>query len=161
MKYKEISMRIVVFSIIICGFFMKRQYSGQLNSLIVIKLRTFIGSPDELFEKLDKITPGTSTDIETIYMLKSLNDTKWNAILSKTVEYENVLAFMSEKLNDIVEEKAIYISDTDDINFCIKLYPDMNRKLTEVEIQNGIVHSREFRYPISKDSSKFSKIYQM
>jgi hypothetical protein len=126
MKYKEISMRIVVFSMIICGFFMKRQYSGQLNSLVVIKLRTFIGSPDELFEKLDKITPGTSTDIETIYMFKSLNDTKWNAILNKTVEYWDVLEFMDKKLNDTLEEQYTLLTHKKSIFVSKYIYPDMN-----------------------------------
>src|SRR5206468_2582869 len=144
------SMRIVIFSLIICGFFMKREYSGQLNSLIVAKSRTFIGSSDELFEKLEKITPGMSANIQTIHILKSLNDTKWNAILSKTVEYPDLFVFMAEKLNDILEERAVFISHTKEIDLCIKIYSDMNLKLTEVETQNVIHHLRGFRYPISK-----------
>ncbi len=139
---------------------MKREYSAQLNSLIVVKSRTFIGSFDELFEKLYRITPGTRANIQTIHILKSLNDTKLNAILAKTVKYVNVLAFMAEKLNDILDERAVFISGTGEIDLCMKVYPEINLKSTEVEIQNANVRSRTFLYPISKKSLKFEKLYQ-
>ncbi len=144
----------------ISSLVIKRAYSGQLKSVIVTKSKTFIGGVDELYGKLDKIKPYmVSSNSQTISKLMSLNDKKWNTILSKRTKLSSYLEVLM-KLNDILEGRAVLISDTLRINDLIKIHPHKDLKMTKVKIQNSTLYSRRFRYPISKDSSKFEKLYR-
>ncbi len=143
----------------ICGFVMKREYSGQLKSLIVTKSKTFIEGVDQLYGNLNKIKPYIQYNTQTFHKLKSLNDTKWKTVLSESDKL-SIFPEIFMKLDEILEGRAVFIADTIKINTLMKIYPLKDLKMTKVKIQNSIHHSRRFRYPISKYSSKFEKLYQ-
>ncbi len=158
---RKTSLRLLIFCIITCGFIMKREYCGQLNSLIVTKSKIFIKSLDELYKKLDRTKPYFKSNSQIFFKLKSLNHTKWNAILSKRAEYTNLGKFMEEKLDEILSGNAVAIASASKIENQIKIYSDFNLKMIEVEEEDSFQDIQEVRFPIWKDSLKLEKLYRM
>ncbi len=144
-----------------CGLIMKRAYSWKLNSLIVAKSRTFIENFSEIYEKLDTVKPFTRNNTKTLRSLESLNDTKSKVILSKTEIYQSSESFMNEKFGDLMKGKAVLISSTRDINRLMKIYPDSDLKLVEVRFDEINFEYQAFRFPVSKNSAKFEKIFKL
>jgi hypothetical protein len=128
-----------------------------LNSITVAKSETFIASFDELYENLDEITPYAGSSSLALLKSKSMNDMKMRKILSKTIDYSSL--FVAEKLNDILIGKAVYIASTPNIELKLKIYPRLNLKRNQLNDFNQEV--QWLRFGISKDSSKFDKLYEM
>jgi len=144
--------------------FMKRAYSGQLNSLLIQTPMESIDSFHDLAIKSVKLAiymyndSQANQDMENSLSIDQTLVKDLRTISSKSKKYKDIDILLNHVLDSIISGKTVVIHRSMTLERLIKLYPYIphlrisEQRLKEVQM---------IRYPIWRKSKYFKQIYQM
>jgi hypothetical protein len=144
--------------------FMKRAYSGQLNSLLVKTPLKSIDSFHDLAKNSDKLVIYMFNDSQSNESMENslsidqslIQDLR--VIFSKSKKFARVVKLFHHELDSIISGEAVVIHRSMRLKNVIQLYPHIPNLRISKQKLNEV---RMIRYPIWRKSKYFKQIYQM
>lgn len=148
--------RLLLTSILLVGFVMRRELSGQLSSLFIQKHESYIDTFAELAANIDTIEPLIQSKSLEERMLASSDQADFRRIYAKA-RFVDEFALNEHMLDRMLAGELVIITDDRELKKMNKLY--RSDKLRIAEDMQGFFMS--VRFPISNRSKRRDNLYQM